>query len=193
MRIQWATVISVAVIGAATANAEEKIDADVYLSDSYSSARILKQHKTIVSSIFLAAGVKIHWHDGKTVPGAFEIRVVKFAPPSASKDALAATRIASADITIFEDRVLRRLSFAHLAEANVAPAYIVAHELAHAMQGEFRHSETGILKAHFDSDDFTAMYFKKFAFTDWDAKLLRIGLSARSASRQIAGADFERK
>jgi hypothetical protein len=192
MRIQWAAVISLTIIGAA-ANAEEKIDVDVYLSGSLTSTKILKQDKAIVSSIFETAGVQIHWHDGKAVPHSFGIRVVEHASPSAGLDALASTRLAGAEITIFEDRVRRHLRRAHPAAANIALAYVFAHELAHAMQGVARHSETGILKAHWSGDDLTAMLFHRLTFTDSDAKLIRKGLAIQSASQPVAAAAFERK
>ena len=76
----------------------------------------------------------------------------------------------------------------------MALAYVFAHELAHAMQGVARHSETGILKARWSNDDFTAMLFHKLDFTDFDARSIREGLSTWQAGRrQITTAEFERK
>jgi hypothetical protein len=73
------------------------------------------------------------------------------------------------------------LRLAHPAAKIVAPAFVIAHELGHAMQRIPRHSETGILKAVWTNDDFVAMLFDKLAFTDFDSDLIRKGLSSRHA------------
>jgi len=54
----------------------------------------------------------------------------------------------------------------------VGIGYVLAHELAHVMQGVGRHSESGILKAQWSSDDFEEMIFHKLAFTNFDVELI---------------------
>ncbi len=153
----------------------------VNISDNVSPAKTLEHNKAIVSSIFQGIGVQIRWTGGEPSPGSFEIRVVRHAPPSASPEAMAATRLADRAITVFEDRVRQRLGRAHPGAATIALAYVFAHELAHAMQGVGRHSDTGILKAHWTNDDFTAILFNKFTFTEFDATLIRQRLSTRQS------------
>jgi hypothetical protein len=153
----------------------------VNISDNVSSTKILEHNKAIVSSIFERIGVQIRWSEGEPGPGSFGIRVVEHAPPSASPEAMASTRLAGGAITVFADRVRQRLSRAHPGAAKVALAYVFAHELAHAMQGVGRHSESGILKAHWTNDDFTAMLFNRLAFTEFDLNLIRQRLSTRPA------------
>jgi hypothetical protein len=176
--------ISLAAFTAVATNAEEKIAIDVYISDKISSTKILEHHKAIVSSIFDRAGVQICWHGGQAGPQSFGIRLVGNAPPSASSEALASTRLTVAEITVYYDRVRRILSRAPLGTANVALAYVFAHELAHAMEGIARHSESGILKARWSNDDFEAMILNEFAFTDTDIDLIRKGLSSRRGVRK---------
>ena len=79
---------------------------------------------------------------------------------------------------IYEDR-LRQFLNAHPSLAGVGVGYVLAHELAHAMQGEARHSESGIMKAHWDTPDFQEMFFQKLAFTAEDVDLIHQGLAAR--------------
>ena len=93
-------------------------------------------------------------------------------------DALASTALATGAITLYEDRVRERLRRAPGAAARVASAYVLAHELAHAMQGIARHSDGGILKAQWSNDDFAAMIFRRLKFTDHDVELIRGGLDA---------------
>jgi hypothetical protein len=45
-----------------------------------------------------------------------------------------------------------------------AAGYVLAHEVEHTMQGVARHSESGILKAHWSTEDFKEMTYHKLAF-----------------------------
>jgi hypothetical protein len=157
------------------------IGVDISIPDKLSSAKLAEHDRTIVSSIFASIGVRIRWQEGERSTGSFEIRIIERAPGFASPGAMASTRLADGTITIFEDRVRQQLRRAHPAAARLGLAYILAHELAHAMQGLGRHSESGILKANWTTDDFTAMLFNKLAFTDFDAALIRQRLSGRAA------------
>ena len=63
-------------------------------------------------------------------------------------------------------------------------AYVLAHELAHAMQGVARHSESGILKAHWSNADCVEMAFHTLAFTQFDVELIHRGLAFQLANRR---------
>jgi hypothetical protein len=52
------------------------------------------------------------------------------------------------------------------------------------MQGVVRHSESGILKAQWSSDDFKEMMYFKLAFTPSDVTLIHQGLALQLASRR---------
>ena len=82
------------------------------------------------------------------------------------------------EIAVYEDR-LRRFLKAHPSLAGVGAGYVLAHELAHAMQGEAHHSESGIMKARWDFRDFREMFLQKLAFTTDDVDLIHRGLAAR--------------
>jgi hypothetical protein len=88
-----------------------------------------------------------------------------------------------AQITVYRDRV-RRFLAEHRSSAGAAAGYVLVHELAHVMQGVARHSESGILKAHWSGDDYKDMMFHKLAFTDSDVELIRRGLALQLASRR---------
>jgi hypothetical protein len=173
--------VLMAVVGPAWG--QSRLTADVYLNGRDASSILLAPGKSLASSIFQKIGVRLNWRTGELPKGkaAFGIRTAEHAPKSATGEALAATRLTAAagiEITVYEDR-LRKFLEAHRSLAGVAAAYVLAHELAHAMQGEARHSELGIMKAHWDEADFQQMFFHKLTFTAGDAASIRRGLATR--------------
>jgi hypothetical protein len=164
-----------------------RVVVDVYVNGRDASAQLLGPGTPIASGIFKKIGVRINWHEGKLPAGqsAFGIRTVEHAPQSATSEALAASQLSGAsgvEITVYKDRV-RRFLEDHPSLAGAAAGYVLAHELAHAMQGVARHSESGILKAHWSREDFTEMMYRKLAFTPSDVELMHQGLAVRVASR----------
>ena len=119
------------------------------------------------------------------VSNALVIRTLEHAPESAAPEALAASRLLDSsrvEIMVYQDRLQRFLD-SYRTLARVAVAYVLAHELAHAMQGVPRHSESGILKAHWSEQDYQDMVFHKLVFTAADVELLHKGLGL-----QLSGA-----
>jgi hypothetical protein len=161
---------------------------DVYLNDRDDSAELLGPGTPLASAIFKKIGVRLNWHTGELPPGpgAFGIRTVEHAPGSATSEALASARLSSssgAEITVYMDRV-RRLIAKHPDLAGAAAGYVLAHELAHAMQGAARHSASGILKVQWSLGDYKDMMFHKLAFTDSDVELIHKGLALQLANRR---------
>jgi hypothetical protein len=60
-------------------------------------------------------------------------------------------------------------------------AHVLVHELTHILQGFPRHSEGGVMKAHWDSGDFAQMTWKPLPFTEVDVDLIQRGLDVREA------------
>jgi hypothetical protein len=202
MRSQMATVVLLAVIGSGSVYAAEKTCTAVYASDVYLSKRdgsseLLRPGKLVASSIFAKIGVHLHWREGElpsTQSGAgdgaiqrvFGVRMVEHAPKTATRDALASARIVGSsgtEITVYKDRLQDFLNIhSNLAGVSgLGAGYVLAHELAHVMQGVARHSELGILKAQWSNADFEAMIFHKLAFTDFDVDLIHRGLELQLA------------
>ena len=75
------------------------------------------------------------------------------------------------EITVYNDRV-RRFLADHPSLTEVAAGYVLAHELAHVMQGIARHSDAGILKARLSREDYKEMTIHKLAFTSSDVVLI---------------------
>ena len=82
-------------------------------------------------------------------------------------------------IVVFYDRVL----------ANFRPAgvpslfgHVLAHEIAHILQGVERHSSTGVMKKKWDYGDYVEMQRQPLRFTDEDLLLIRQGLRNRAST-----------
>lgn len=154
---------------------------DIYVSNRDDSARLLGPGAPLASGIFKKIGVRLNWHKGEIRPAANSLAIctLEFAPESATPEALAASRLLDSsriEITVYKDRLQRFLD-GHRTLAGVAVGYVLAHELAHVMQGAPRHSDSGILKAHWSDQDFSDMVFHKLVFTATDVELIHKGLS----------------
>jgi hypothetical protein len=210
MRSQFITVVLLAAIGSGSIYAAEKTRTVVYVSDVYLSNRddsseLLGPGKVVASAIFAKVGVHLHWRSGElpatlsaagngAIQKVFGIRTLEHAPESATADALASARIVGSsgtEITVYKDRLQRFLDN-HRSLAGVAgvgAGYVLAHELAHVMQGVARHSESGVLKAHWSNYDFQEMIFRRLVFTNFDVELIHRGLAlqlANSASAAVS-------
>jgi hypothetical protein len=190
MRKQLAMAVLIAV-GSLNGLAAEKLRVDVYMNSRDASEVLLGPGKVLVSGIFDQIGVRLVWHKGelpavnRTGNPVFAIRTAEHSLESATAEALASARIVGAngtEIVVYQDRLQRLLS-GHSSIANVAAAYVLAHELAHVMQGVARHSEAGILKAHWGEDDYHEMVFHKLVFTAADVDLIHRGLAVQQAAR----------
>jgi hypothetical protein len=66
-------------------------------------------------------------------------------------------------------------------------AHVLVHEITHLLEGIDRHSESGVMKAHWSSDDTLEMAWKPLAFTEEDKYLIHRGLKLRAA--ELAAVD----
>ena len=64
-------------------------------------------------------------------------------------------------------------------------AHVLAHEIGHVLQRTNQHAQTGVMKAHWNGQDYDAMEKKPLEFTPDDVDLIVRGLTARKA--QAAG------
>ncbi len=112
------------------------------------------------------------------------VEIVPHAPASFSNVALAMA-LPYADsgvrIVVFYDRVEPLLGGRHAPQATVL-GYVLAHEIAHVLQGIARHSETGIMRARWTDNDLKQMGLKELTFTPEDVQLIRRRLAHRDAS-----------
>ena len=68
-------------------------------------------------------------------------------------------------------------------QASTFLAHVMTHEITHLLQGFSRHSETGVMKAHWDASDFMQMAHRPLPFAPEDIDLIHRGLQLRAAGR----------
>jgi hypothetical protein len=93
-------------------------------------------------------------------------------------------------IVVFYDRV-NSLLRCHQACPETVLGYVLAHEICHVLQGIARHSETGIMRAVWSSNDFDRMGTGGLTFSTDDIQLMR--LAAESRASAVASATLNAK
>jgi hypothetical protein len=134
------------------------------------------------SSLFLSAGVKLDWHgevsDCKGRPDAMVVSFRAMTPKTFHPGALAyAYPYEGVHIEVFYDRVAQ-------ADPGLLPALmanVIVHEITHILQGIDRHSASGVMKAVWNSADYTLMKRGLLRFTAVDLEMIRDGFAARTA------------
>jgi hypothetical protein len=145
--------------------------------------------RAIVTDMFEKIGVTIEWRFQerlcRSLSGAISVQLSNDTPENQFQGALAyAMPFEGTRIIIFYDRVKRTV------EPPVVPhllAQVLAHEIAHILEGIDHHSNSGLMKAHWDLRDQDRMYREPLPFTDFDAAMIHRGLEERE-SRNRHGA-----
>jgi hypothetical protein len=133
----------------------------------------------LASSMFVAIGVKINWRNGEpstSSQSALAIKLSRNTPIAEKPGALAyAMPREGVHIVVFWDRM----------EVGLIPAemlaHVMAHEIAHILEGVSRHSESGIMRAQWTEDDHKLMKTHPLSFADEDVDLIHRGLAGRAA------------
>ena len=134
------------------------------------------------SSLFLSAGVKLDWHgevsDCKGRPDAMVVSFRAMTPKSFHPGALAyAFPYEGVHIEVFYDRIAQ----ADPGLLASLMANVIVHEITHILQGIDRHSASGVMKAVWNSSDYTLMKRGLLRFTAMDVEMIRDGFAARTA------------
>jgi hypothetical protein len=131
----------------------------------------------VASQLLATAGVKLNWQGDVRAcawsKSGIVISLLLNTPQEEHPGAMAyALAYAGTGIAVFYDRIQ---------QANVAPllAHVLAHEIAHMLQGVTLHSTSGIMKARWDPRDYAEMCRKPLGFTEDDKLLIRHGLDVR--------------
>jgi hypothetical protein len=137
------------------------------------------QAKVVASDIFAGIGMKILWQSPRQCSTeAILITLSDDAPAGLFRGALAyAMPYEGTHIVVFYDRVKNRPG-----SVSCLLGHVIAHEVAHILQGMMRHSESGIMKGQWTGADYEQMTWKPLQFTDEDVMLIYSGLKLREAS-----------
>jgi hypothetical protein len=129
--------------------------------------------------MFASADVRVVWRDG--APSTVELAgerpiVVHFVLHTQASDHPGALAFAlpfeGTHVRIFYDRV--RLANPQWSQAVLA--HVLVHEITHLLQRLNRHSESGIMKAHWTAYDYREMTFRPLPFTPGDIERIHAGL-----------------
>lgn len=140
------------------------------------------------ASIFSELGVKISWRSGRACAAgdAIQIHLSTHTAATLKPGALAYARPYQRNyIEVFYDRVTVTVH----AEALVhLLAHVLVHEITHILEGIARHSETGIMKAHWNANDYREMCSHHLPFAAEDVELIQLGMQDRAERLAAAAA-----
>ena len=151
---------------------------------------VVTRAQAVASKIFEGAGIQVKWIGERSACKHVrdETVVVRFSEDSPSERnpgalayALPYAAPGGALVEVYYDRVLKAVERQRL--PNLL-GHVLAHEIAHILEGVNRHSEAGVMKAHWDVTDFTEMSWRPLPFEALDVELMRRGLERRAS--QIA-------
>jgi hypothetical protein len=142
--------------------------------------------RAIASKMFATIGVTVSWHTGldHCPPQALKVSLSQTTPKSERPGAYGyALPYEGTHIVVYYDRISQEQS--KTAVPNVV-AHVLVHEITHILEGMVRHSDAGIMKAHWDDRDFTDMFWKPLKFAQVDIDLIYSGLEGRAARTTAA-------
>jgi hypothetical protein len=133
--------------------------------------------KAIASKMLRRIGVTLVWVDSKSCPPeGIHITLTGQTPATLQPGALAyALPYEGTHIRVFRDRI----------EANqpaLVPhllAHVLVHEIIHILEGCTRHSDRGVMKAHWGGADFAQMLWSELPISQEDTDLVHAGIERR--------------
>lgn len=176
------TILLGVAIAAAIAQAEEET-LNVTVCVEYRGVEFKTAHRArgVASAIFRETGVRLDWNMCHRKPESdVRIRFRYETPKDAAPGVIAyALPYEGKTVEIYYERVVQ--------SARSYPGeflgHVMAHEIAHVLQGVARHSEEGVLKARWSVDEQERMAFRPMSFTARDGDLIRRGIRARDVAR----------
>ncbi len=173
MRIPGAITIVLATAASASA-APYRVAVCSELGNGFAIARA----QLIAGTIFRNIDVRIDWHRPSACPtDAIRIDYSYQTAWDFIPEAMAyALPYEGTHIVVFYDRLLRQNGPKHFPEML---GHTMAHEIGHILQGVRRHSDTGIMKAHWTPADCEEMAFHPLAFSPLDARIIHRNLEGR--------------
>jgi hypothetical protein len=177
-----ATMLGVAAVQGQSPAPETRRSVTVCLHADASVRASVLRARASVSQVFASIGLAITWRDGVRDCAAHEIRVDlrRDTPVSLKAGVLAYARpYEGTDIQVFYGRISGNWETCMVP---VILAHVLAHEITHILEGIDRHSQQGIMKAHWDARDYFQMRIKPLEFAPEDIEYIEMGLASRSHS-----------
>jgi hypothetical protein len=145
--------------------------------DAVERRMITPRAQELASRMFADIGISLEWMAWERAceasPAPIFIEVRSGAPEKYRLDALGYAVPYRSQITVFLDRIETMESPA------IVLAHVMVHEITHVVQGVCRHSETGLMKAHWGRNDLLEMRHRPLPFALEDLILFQSGLATR--------------
>jgi hypothetical protein len=137
--------------------------------------------RPLAAAMFASLGVRIDWHEQDSCPagvGALKVRLSYHSTSMRNSEALAFAQPydGSRSIVVF----LNRIQELNRKGGPSVMAHVLVHEITHVLEGIDRHSATGIMKAHWNDQDYFEMRRKPLVFAPEDVNLIYAGLKVPS-------------
>ena len=145
----------------------------------------LGRAQDLASRMYAEIGVVIDWRrDSPCPPEAIVVTGSDRTPDTLFPGSMAHATPFQSRIQLFVDRI-------QAATPRTTPAilaYLLVHQLGHVLQGMYRHSTSGVMKARWEEADYEQIARTTLEFTPEDIRLIHSGL-ARRARRLATQAD----
>jgi len=180
MKLTTLILMAAMAAGSAEAKSDHERQVKVYVQDNAGVPFIiLTDARREAGQIFHSIGVQLVWKQGTPSASETDAIIIDLAaktPDTQVPGALAyALPFEGVHIRIFWDRIARDPA------SQAVLAHVMVHEITHILQGVARHSEEGIMKAHWTIEDRLTMRRTPLSFTPKDVELIFVGLDARAS------------
>ena len=159
--------------------------------------QVLSRAQELANDIFRGVGVQIDWCGHEPSRSHWDVeRPIIVEMVNATRRDPAAPALASSfpyegvHINVFYDRVKQTVV------PELGPtvlAYVLVHEITHILQGTSRHSDTGVMKARWNNQDYRDMRYKHLSFAESDVRLIQMSVVARASGGTPIAAALDRK
>lgn len=177
------TTLAMTLTLAASAEAAGKVRVCLNPSN-YVYGYVMTRSEAISSKMFATARVAIEWHSACQGLQPMKTIILDFAkntPHGEHPGALAYARpdeaVEAVHIVVLFDRIENSSDGPR--QVATLLAHVMTHEITHVLQGISRHSETGVMKAHWNTHDVIQMAYKPLPFAPEDIDLIQRGLRLR--------------
>jgi len=145
---------------------------------------ILPNAESIASGFFKAVGLTIEWRHRLPADSLVKLEkavVVQLTTNTPAKYCPSALAISFPFEGIHARVLYDRMAWAEKRRglAPVLLAHVLAHEIAHLVEGTDYHSGFGIMKARWEEIDYNRMMARQFSFGAFDAQLIFMALEGR--------------
>lgn len=146
----------------------------------------VERAKLVAKTIFASIGINVAWRSSCEEPQQGLSVDVLLASSASGEDEAGPLAEAypfagsTGHITVRYDRVHNSAGVSRDLEP-VLLGHVLVHELTHVLQCLDRHAESGVMKAHWTSEDYYEMRWKPLTFTSEDVELIHLGMQVLRA------------